>query len=693
MTWDTQRFEQWNSMNRGMVGKLPVKKMSHWRNIDTQYWTDNCNLELQPTWGYGYGWRDRKQLQKCNVEVGMVRLQHALVAAGKCKGGKMNLAGELTREYWKKRQEIDYYRCPYHEDLLENWGKHSFVLLVCMFAIVFVYLTDSPTTTITEAFVEDLKNYEDGIERFSISNVMLPSSPFFSTNIMPVITANISTITSLELESCHLQSTDVELVSKFIKKNKLLGVLNLSQNELFGIDDCVAANQLSKAMKKHPELSFVNLSKTGLGANNEALKLILEGSKGINSLIIDDNALDKDGLTMVTDFLQKKNAITEFSMASSLYEDEENISSCIPKAKALKQCLQNNTTLEQLCLGSNLLGCNNRIFSTVMSGIKGSVSLVHLDLSDNGIRNLPSVKLVAKYLARNPALIELDMSNNWMVTKSANVLIESLKKNTTLQHLSLKNNSMNVKIVPAIVDMLQNNSTLRSLNVQHNKVHNKKWELFNALCDPTSLDSIMNKSNHTCSIILNGRNQGNNEEELNSINQLKNEGEKIRYKVVLAASRKKDLYDPRSFEDVSLEIMPKVLELVQLEIGYNGYGKEITRKNLKEKDSRINRLNNVYETIHQWPAFPSLFARGPGKGSLTKTGKLKRKREKRAPKVTDEDEDWAPSGARQRKKRSVQSSSSNNSSSSIVVGSGRSRRSSAGTSISYADVENSEDES
>ena len=508
---------------------------------------------------------------------------------------------------------------------------------------------------------------------------------------MPIITANIATIVSLELESCHLQSTDVELISKFIKKNKLLGVLNLSQNELFGTDDCVAAKQLSKAMKKHPELSFVNLSNTGLGVNNEALELILEGGKGINTLVIDNNALDKDGLTLVTDFVQKKNSLTEFSMASSLYVDGEKFSSCIPKAKALKQCLEKNTTLEQLCLGSNLLGCNNRIFSKVMSGIKGSVSLVHLDLSGNSIRLMPSVKLIAKYLSRNPALIELDMSNNWMVTKSANVLIESLKKNTTLEHLSLKNNSMNVKIVPAIVDMLQSNSTLRSLNVQHNKVHNKKRELFNALCDPTSLDSIMNKSNHTCSIILNGRNQGNNEEELNSINQLENEEEKIRYKVVLSASRKKDLYDPRSFEDVSLEIMPKVLELVQLEIGYNGYGKEITRKNLKEKDSRINRLNNVYETIHQWPAFPSLFARGPGKGSLTKTGKLKRKREKRVSKVADEDEDWAPSGARQRKKRSVVQSSG--SSSSIVVGSGRSRRSSAATSISYADVENSEDES
>jgi len=128
MTWYTRQFEN-SYLNRGMVGKLPVKKMSHWRNIDTQYWTDNCDLELQPT--CGYGWR-RSELEKCNIEVGMVRLQHALVAAGKCEDSKMIVAGELTREYYKKRHQIDHYRCPCHEDLLENWGKYTCSIGMCI---------------------------------------------------------------------------------------------------------------------------------------------------------------------------------------------------------------------------------------------------------------------------------------------------------------------------------------------------------------------------------------------------------------------------------------------------------------------------------------------------------------------------------------------------------------------------------
>jgi len=544
--------------------------------------------------------------------------------------------------------------------------------------------------------VEDLKSYEDGIERFSITNIMLPASPFFSTSIIPVLNQNITTITSLELVNCNLKAGDIELVSKFIKKNKVLGVLNLSKNKLFGKGDCVSANQLSKAMKKHPELSYVNLSKTSLGINNEALKIILEGSKGINSLIIDDNALDKDGIALVTNFLQKKNAVTEFSMGSnSIGEGEDGKAN----VKLLRDTLQKNTTLEQLCLGSNLLRSNDRIFSTVMSGIKGSVSLTHIDLSGNEIKLTPSAKLIAKYLARNPVLVELNLDSNGMSSRSANVLAKALKKNTTLQHLSLKNNNITDNCVPSFTDLLQNNNTLRSVDLKQNNINIQKGrkDLLKLLCDPTSLDSIVNNSNHICSLIIAGRNYGGTyEEELNNINRLKNDGEKIRYKVVLALCvLNKDLFDPRSFDDIPLELMPNILDLVQKEIGYNGYGKEITRKNLKEKESTINRLNNIYETIHQWPAFPSLFARGPGKGCLTKTGKLKRKREKIKPKLTDEDEDFVPNGFRKTKRKRWQRDPVQQRWRYMPdPGPAPSRSSSRSTAtVSYADVENSEDES
>lgn len=639
-----------------MVGKLTLKNFDHWNNVSTEHWK-SCGIDPRIE-VYGAGWHDNR-ISVWSLQRAMVRIQQSLVNAVVCKDNNMILNGKVMNFIYnrqRRRYEKETLRCPYHEDLLPNF----------------------------EQFIEQLESYDGGIEQFSISKVMLPPSPFFSTRIMSVLNENITTIISLELVDSSLQASDVASISKFVKKNKILGTLNLSENELFDNDDGynAAAKLLSKSIKKHPELSYVNLTSTGLGNNNEALEIILDASRGVDSFIMED----RGGLiTMMNFFEKKKSSITTFSMDSMCIADGD---SARANVKALKQCLAKNTTLEQLSLGSNDLGeYKDRIFSTVMSGMKGSASLVYVDLSRNEIRRMPTVKLLAKYLSSNPSLVGLDLSHNRMPTKNADVLIESLKKNTTLESLFLTHNNIGDKSVAAFTNMLQNNTTLRTLDLQRNnlKIHTGRKGMLRALWDTSSLDldSIMN-SNHTCSIIIAGKNYGGTyEEELNKINALENEGEKIRYKIVLALcaldlSLGRD--DPRVFDNVSLELMPRLLELIQLEIGCNGYGEGIAKS--VRKRNTINRLSNIYEAIHQWPAFPSLFMRGPGKDSLTKTGKLKRKREKtkRVPKVADEDEDWSPAGARKKKRRQIGSNS------------GRSRRNTT-TAISYADVENSEDES
>jgi len=527
---------------------------------------------------------------------------------------------------------------------------------------------------------------------------------------MPIITANITTITSLELVNCDLKASDIDKLSTFVKKNKSLQVLNLSHNGLFGSNDesNSAAKQLSKAMKNHSEL-FVNLSNTGLGGNNDGLKLILDGSKVIKSLIIDGNVFDNEGLALVTKFLRNKNSAVELGMDGVGIGEEENGKA---KAKLLKECLENkNTTIEQLSLGSNNLGnAKGRVLSTVLSGIKASTSLTFIDLSGNDIRLMPSVKIVAKYLASNPALIGLDLSNNGIPARSASVLIASLKKNTTLQQLYLTNNNITDKSIPAFTDALQKNNTLQTLDLMGNNFSSRRIytskndfvgrkEILKALCDTTSLDSIANNSNHTCNLILAGCNYaGSHEQEFSKINALENDGEKIRYKVVLALCiLNKDLYDARSFDDVPLELMPKLLELVQQEIGCHGYGEGIV-KSVKKRNT-INRLSNIYEAIHQWPSFPSLFMRGPGKASLTKTGKLKKKQDiVKRKRVADEDEDFVPSGFRKTKKPrrwrwNPEKQRYCKPSPEPVKPSRSSSRVTNIASISYADAENSEDES
>ena len=105
--------------------------------------------------------------------------------------------------------------------------------------------------------------------------------------------------------------------------------------------------------------------------------------------------------------------------------------------------------------------------------------------------------------------------------------------------------------------------------------------------------------------------------------------------------------------------MPKLLELIQQEIGYDGVGQGVvpdcymTKKRGKyDPDPSLKRL---YETIMAWPSLPLLFNRGAGelktKRKVTKSKtKPRKKRRKFGDEEDDDDEPFIPKGARKRGK-------------------------------------------
>jgi hypothetical protein len=181
------------------------------------------------------------------------------------------------------------------------------------------------------------------------------------------------------------------------------------------------------------------------------------------------------------------------------------------------------------------------------------------------------------------------------------------------------------------------------------------------------------------------------------------EGKKIRYKVVLALNHvNTDLYNPRSFDNVPLEMMPFLLEMLQQGIGHNGFGKEIAPKNMPNMDASYmtsvwnpetrqrenvktyyggwnpltrkrekktiskstESLSRVFEVIMSSQSLPQLFSRGPGEFKFTgngdstttaeKTEKKKKSKSKKRRKFGDADDDdddaYIPKGARKRGK-------------------------------------------
>jgi len=422
---------------------------------------------------------------------------------------------------------------------------------------------------------------------------------------------------ALELSGCDLGSDQINLLAKFIKKNKSISMLDISGNKM---DDIDAAKLLAQAIKKHPELCFLNLSDCDLGAsttrlsygsivasshggNDEVLSTILGGCKKLKTLLLEKNYIKTEGsVALVAKFLKNNKSLTVFSMQGNELGDTS--------ANVLCDALAKCTEISELSLGKAKVSLPTFINNKQM------MNLTCLDMGGEwywGGRNnnepttigAPGAKLIAKYLASNPALIELNLSGNDINSHGAKKIALALKKNTNLQHLSLQYNRLTKACVPAFTDALRNNNTLLSLNLGGNEIRVTTGRAVlnrNALCDTTSLEAIV-ESNHTCVLTTSEgkkfRNDITHEYEMKNINSLDSEGMKIRYKVVLALfSMNKDLFHPRSFDEVPLELMPRLLELVQQEIGFNGFGEGIAEKSTEKQSTR--ELHRLYQVVTEW---------------------------------------------------------------------------------------------
>ena len=133
---------------------------------------------------------------------------------------------------------------------------------------------------------------------------------------MPVINNSRDTLTTLQLRGCDLVSKDIVPISRFIKNNSTLNVLDIEVK----LDSMRDTKSLSNAIKGHPELTFVNLSKCGLGADKKILKVVLDGGCNVKSLLLEGNDIgvgESDGLDLVANFLTNNKNVTLFSIADN----------------------------------------------------------------------------------------------------------------------------------------------------------------------------------------------------------------------------------------------------------------------------------------------------------------------------------------------------------------------------------------
>ena len=132
---------------------------------------------------------------------------------------------------------------------------------------------------------------------------------------MPVINNSRDTLTTLQLRGCDLVSKDIVPISRFIKNNRTLNVLDIEVK----LDSMRDTKSLSNAIKGHPELTFVSLAKCALGADKKILKVVLDGVCNVKSLLLEGNGIgtEDDCLDLVANFLTNNKNVTVFSIADN----------------------------------------------------------------------------------------------------------------------------------------------------------------------------------------------------------------------------------------------------------------------------------------------------------------------------------------------------------------------------------------
>lgn len=114
---------------------------------------------------------------------------------------------------------------------------------------------------------------------------------------------------------------------------------------------------------------------------------------------------------------------------------ENNVIDTLGTANQLSTAMKNNKSLnlDEIQIKNCSLGSNTRVLSAVISACS---NLQTLCLGSNSIRSR-GVAGITNFIALNPTLQELDLSNNELTDGDASLIADSLRSNTKMQELIL----------------------------------------------------------------------------------------------------------------------------------------------------------------------------------------------------------------------------------------------------------------
>ena len=338
----------------------------------------------------------------------------------------------------------------------------------------------------------------------------------------------------------------------------------------------------------------------------------LNGSTSINSIQIMGISLPVSVLDIIFPALQSMN-LTKLSLGSVALGSDGFLK--------LSSFIKQNTSLVKLFLGGDILD-DMSVASSFSDALKNHPNVGLLAFDGCGLSN---PEIIEKILEGCKGVKTVAIMSEQLGLDGMTLMANFIRSSTITEILLLPDNGISDNDTVQLASALKGNTNLKQFDLRENDITEEgNKNMFRALYDPTSMDSIV-ESNHTClTYTLSVDQRSRLQKEVAMINSCNDSiGQKIRKKVVLALCRQdRELFDLSHFNDLPLQLMPRVLALIQEHAMYRRIAVDFASKEL-EKDA----LSRLFHTLRGWELpllFENLHNQSTGTGSKKKRRKTRR---------------------------------------------------------------------
>ena len=292
---------------------------------------------------------------------------------------------------------------------------------------------------------------------------------------------------SLDLSNKGLGPISVAIIAAGLSVNKVLTTLDLSNNEICGIDDggdgeydASGIVALADALKVNGVLTNLDLSFNNIGGETDYIKasevegeskevgakVIYQGREMVVSVGVDSEGelklSDVTGVLAIADALKMNAVLTNLNLSYNSLTKES--------ALGIVRVERQRNTLTSLGLAS--CGIDQTGAAEIAEYVSGSAVLETLDLCDNSIDG-KGAKAIGKALEVNEVMTDLDLADNEIRDEGAKALAATLCVNAVLTKLRLGENNIRRVGAKALGKALKVNAVLTDLDLSFNSIGGK----------------------------------------------------------------------------------------------------------------------------------------------------------------------------------------------------------------------------